>query len=42
VVNGNSRQAIVVWSSADGEVVQAVVAADVEEAQLQAAIAAYR
>jgi hypothetical protein len=42
VVNGNSRQAIVVWGSADGKVVQAVVAADVEEAQLQAAISAYR
>ena len=42
VVNGNSRQAIVVWGSADGKVVQAVVAADVDEAQLQAAISAYR
>jgi len=42
VVNGNSRQAIVVWGSADGTVVQAVVAADVEEAALQAAISAYR
>ncbi len=42
VVNGNSRQAIVVWGSADGAVTQAVVAADVEEAQLQEAIAAYR
>ncbi len=42
VVNGNSRQAIVVWSSADGAVVQVVVAADVDEGQLQGAIAAYR
>ncbi len=42
VVNGNSRQAIVVWGSADGKASQAVVAADVDEAQLQAAIAAYR
>jgi hypothetical protein len=42
VVNGNSRQAIVVWGSADGMVVQVVVAADVDEAQLQGAIAAFR
>jgi hypothetical protein len=41
VVNGNSRQAIVVWGSADGAVTQVVVAADVEESQLQAAIAAF-
>lgn len=41
VVNGSSRQAIVVWGSADGAVVQVVVAADVDEAQLQGAIAAY-
>ena len=42
VVNGNSRQAIVVWGSDDAAVVQVVVAVDVNEAQLQAAIAAYR
>jgi hypothetical protein len=42
VVNGNSRQAVVVWGSADGRVVQVVVAADVDEAQLQGAIAAFR
>lgn len=42
VLDGSSRQAIVVWGSADGAVVQAVVAENVEEAQLQAAIAAYR
>ena len=41
VVNGNSRQAIMVWGSADGAVVQVVVAVDVDEAQLQGAIAAY-
>ena len=41
-VNGSSRQAIVVWSSSDAAVVQVVVAADIEEAQLQAAIAAFR
>ncbi len=42
VVNGSSRQAIVVWGSADGAVVQVVVAADVDESRLQAAIDAYR
>ncbi len=42
VVNGSSRQAVVVWGSADGAVVQVVIAADIEEAQLQAAIAAFR
>ncbi len=42
VLDGNSRQAIVVWGSADGAVVQAVVAENVDEGQLQAAIAAYR
>ncbi len=42
VVNGNSRQAIVVWGSADGALVQVVVAADVDEVQLQGAIAAFR
>lgn len=42
VVNGSSRQAIVVWGSADGAVVQVVVAADVEEHELQAAIDAFR
>ena len=41
VVNGSSRQAIVVWGSADGEVVQVVVAADIDERELQGAIAAY-
>lgn len=41
VVNGNSRQAIVVWGSADGEVVQTVIAADVDEEALQAAIDAF-
>lgn len=42
VVNGSSRQAVVVWGSSDGAVVQVIVAADVVEDQLQAAIAAYR
>jgi len=42
VVNGNSRQAIVVWGSADGAVVQVVVAADVDETELQEAIAAFK
>jgi len=42
VVNGESRQAIVVWPSADGRVVQTVVAADVDESELQEAIAAFR
>jgi hypothetical protein len=41
IVNGSSRQAIVVWGSADESVVQVVVAADVDEAQLQAAVAAF-
>jgi len=42
LVDGASRQAVVVWGSADGAAVQVVVATDVDEAQLQAAIAAYR
>lgn len=41
-MNGSSRQAIVVWGSADAAVVQAVVAADVQESDLQAAIDAFR
>jgi hypothetical protein len=42
VINGSSRQAIVVWPSADGLAVQSVVAADVDESVLQEAIAAFR
>ncbi len=42
VINSSSRQAIVVWPSADGQVVQSVVAADVDERVLQEAIAAFR
>jgi hypothetical protein len=42
VINGSSRQAIVVWPSADGRVVQTVVAADVDESVLQEAIGAFR
>jgi hypothetical protein len=38
----SSRQAIVVWGSADGSAVQVVVAADVDETVLQDALAAYR
>lgn len=41
VVHRDSRQAIVVWPSADGRVVQVVVAADVGESDLQGAIAAF-
>lgn len=40
LLNGESRQAIVVWPSADGAVVQVVVAADVDETTVQAGIAA--
>jgi hypothetical protein len=42
VVHRDSRQAIVVWPSADGRVVQVVVAADVTESDLRTAIAAFR
>jgi hypothetical protein len=38
----SSRQAIVVWGSADGAAVQVVVAADVDETVLQDALSAYR
>ncbi len=40
IVNGESREAIVVWPSADGAVVQLVIAADVDESVVQEAIAA--
>jgi hypothetical protein len=40
LLNGDSHQAIVVWPSADGAVVQVVIAADVGESKVQAAIAA--
>jgi hypothetical protein len=40
LLNGDSHQAIVVWPSADGAVVQVVIAADVPESKVQAAIAA--
>lgn len=38
LLNGDSHQAIVVWPSADGAVVQVVIAADVGESKVQAAI----
>ncbi len=40
LVNGESHQAILVWPSADGAVVQVVIAADVDESVVQEAIAA--
>ncbi len=40
VLNGESRQAIVIWPSSDGAVVQVVVAADVDEATVQDGIKA--
>jgi hypothetical protein len=40
-LNGDSHQAILVWPSADGEVVQVVIAADVDESKVQAAVAAF-
>jgi hypothetical protein len=42
LLNGDSRQAIVVWPSADGEVIQVVIGADVGESKVQAAVAALR
>jgi len=42
LLNGDSHQAIVVWPSRDGAVVQVVIAADVGESKVQAAIAALR
>ena len=42
LLNGDSRQAILVWPSADGTVVQVVIAADVDESKVQAAVAALR
>ncbi len=40
LLNGDSHQAIVVWPSADGSVIQVVIASDVGESKVQAAIAA--
>jgi hypothetical protein len=40
LLNGDSHQAIVVWPSADGAVIQVVIASDVGESKVQAAIAA--
>lgn len=40
-LNGDSHQAILVWPSADGAVIQVVIAADVAESRVQAAVAAF-
>lgn len=40
VVNGDQRQVVVIWPSADGSVVHAVIGSDVAEERIQAAIAA--
>jgi len=42
LLNGDSHQAILVWPSADRAVVQVVIAADVGESKVQAAVAALR
>jgi hypothetical protein len=42
LLNGDSHQAILVWPSADGSVIQVVIAADVDESKVQAAVAALR
>ncbi len=42
LLNGDSHQAIVVWPSADGAVIQVVIAADVGESKVQAAVAGLR
>jgi hypothetical protein len=42
LLNGDSHQAIVVWPSADGAVIQVVIASDVAESKVQAAVAAFR
>jgi hypothetical protein len=42
LLNGDSHQAILVWPSADGAVLQVVIAADVDETKVQAAVAAMR
>ena len=42
LLNGDSHQAILVWPSADGAVIQVVIAADVDESRVQAAVAALR
>jgi len=41
LVNGESKQTVVVWSSAAGDLVQVVIAADEPEARIQDAIAAF-
>jgi len=42
LLNGDSHQAIVIWPSADGAVIQVVIAADVGESKVQAAVAGLR
>jgi hypothetical protein len=42
LLNGDSHQAIVVWPSADGAVIQVVIGADVGESKVHAAVAAFR
>ena len=42
LLNGDSHQAIVIWPSADGVVIQVLIAADVGESKVQAAVAAFR
>lgn len=42
LLNGDSHQAILVWPSADGAVIQVVIAADVGEAKVEAAVSALR
>ena len=41
LVNGESKQTVIAWPSADGAVVQVVIAADEPEARIQDAIAAF-
>ena len=41
VVNGDARQVVVVWPSADGSVTQVVIASDVLNARIEQAIAAF-
>ena len=41
VINGDAHQVVVVWPSADGSVTQVVIASDVPNAMIEAAIAAF-
>ena len=42
LLNGDVAQTVVAWPSADGRVVQVVIAADVPKPEIEAAIAAFR